>query len=326
MPNPMPIHTFAVIAFDHLSPFHLSVPCLVFGETRAEKFPGVPEFDVRVCAVSPGELASTAGFAVTIPFGLEALASAHTVIVPSWPDPRQTAPQALCDALRMAHARGATIVGLCLGAYVLAQAGLLDGRRATTHWVHAADFAQRFPAVNVDANVLYVDDGEILTSAGTAAGLDCCLYLLRRMYGATYANHVARRLVVSPHRPGGQAQFIEQPLPVTANHSRLSELIAWVRANLHLPHSLDSLAARSLMSRRTFTRHFRQIVGSSVTAWLLAERLAEAQRLLESTDQSIEQIAEHVGFGSTVSFRLQFRQAFGVSPRDWRATFGSQGR
>lgn len=307
----------AVVAFDRISPFHLSVPCVVFGDAH----PGVPGFELRVCAGEAGPLRTTAGFDLAVAHGLEALAGAQWVIVPSWRDAQEQAPQPLLDALAAAHARGARVVGLCLGAYVLAQAGLLAGRRATTHWAYAQDFARRFPAVQVDADVLYTDEGDILTSAGTAAGLDCCLHLLRGVYGAALANSVARRLVVPPHRQGGQAQFIEQPLPVTRRDSRLAGLIDTVRARLHEPHSLDSLAAQALMSRRTFTRHFRQLTGTTVGAWLLAERLALVQRLLESGDAPIEQVAAQAGFGSALSLRQHFKTAFGVTPGAWRGVF-----
>jgi len=204
---------------------------------------------------------------------------------------------------------------------VLADAGLLDGRRATTHWAAAQAFAQRYPTVMLDADVLYVEDGPILTSAGTAAGIDCCLHLLRQRYGGEIANRVARRLVTPPHRQGGQAQFIEQPLPAHPRDSRLADLLDWVRAHLDQPHSLDSLAARALMSRRTFTRHFRHITGTTVGDWLLGERLALSQRLLETTDQPVERIAALAGFGSPVSLRQHFGRAFGVSPSAWRQTF-----
>lgn len=307
----------AVVAFDRISPFHLSVPCVVFGDPH----PGAPRFELRVCAAEPGPLATTAGFAVHAVHGLEALGTAEVVIVPSWRDPSERAPEPLLAALAAAHERGAQVVGLCLGAYVLAQAGLLDGRQATTHWAYAQDFARRHPAVRLVPDVLYVDDGPLLTSAGTAAGIDCCLHMLRRRHGAEAANIVARRLVVPPHRQGGQAQYVHQPLPATAQDSRLAGLIDWVRGHLHLPHDLDGLATRALMSRRSFTRHFRQLTGTTVGDWLLAERLAFSQRLLETTDQSVEQIAALAGFGAPVSLRHHFRRQFGVSPSAWRRTF-----
>ncbi|MFM0673781.1 helix-turn-helix domain-containing protein [Paraburkholderia sediminicola] len=312
-------HVVAVVAFDRISPFHLSVPCVVFGEDRSGG--GVPGFDFRVCAAETGALATTAGFSIAVTHGLEALADADTIIVPSWRDPAETPPAALLDALRAAHARGAQLVGLCLGAFVLAAAGILDGRPASTHWAWADDFARRYPRVRLDPNVLYVDDGNVLTSAGTAAGLDCCLHVMRKMCGAEIANHVARRLVVPPHRQGNQAQYVQQPMPPNVRGDRLSGLLDWVSGNLALPHTLDTLAGRALMSRRTFTRRFRLATGTTVGAWLLAQRLARAQQLLESTDQSVEAIAGIAGFGSTASLRQHFAEAFRTSPSAWRREF-----
>lgn len=313
----MPLPVVAVVAFDRISAFHLSVPCVVFGEA----FPATPLVELIVCAVAPGTLSTTAGFKVVVENGLELLTRAHTIIVPSWRDPQETPPQALLEALRAAHRRGAQIVGLCLGAYVLAEAGLLQGRQATTHWAYAQDFAARYPGIRVDADVLYVDEGDLMTSAGTVAGIDCCLHLLRQRFGAESANRVARRLVTAPHRQGGQAQFIEQPLPATLRDSRLAGLLDWVRQNLQQSHSLDSLAGKSLMSRRTFTRHFRQLTGNTVGNWLLGERLTLSQRLLESTEHTIDHIAALAGFGSPQSFRRHFRQAFGIAPKVWQQTF-----
>jgi len=312
-----PVSVIAVVAFDRISPFHLAVPCVVFGDEH----PGAPLFDLRVCAGEPGPLRTTAGFSLDVAHGLRALAKANMIIVPSWRDPAEAPPAALLKALIAAHRRGARIVGLCLGAYVLAAAGLLDGRRATTHWSFTADFAQRFPKVQVDPDVLYLDEGQIVTSAGTAAGLDCCLYLLRRDYGAAPANCVARRLVVAPHRQGGQAQFIEQPVPVNLRDSRLSGLLDAVRLRLHAAHSVDSLAREAAMSRRSFTRHFRQLTGTTVQRWLQTERLTFAQRLLETTEQPVERIAELAGFGSAVSLRQHFKKALGVNPSVWRQSF-----
>ena len=313
----MPRHTVAVVAFYQISPFHLSVPCVVFGDGH----PGLPPFDLLVCAAEEGLLRTTAGFRVAVDHGLEALERAQTIIVPSWRNPDERPPQPLLDALVAAHGRGAQMVGLCLGAFVLAEAGLLDGRSATTHWAWAPAFALRYPGVKLDADVLYVEDGNILTSAGTTAGLDCCLHLLRRQCGSEIANSVARRLVMPPHRQGGQAQYVEQPLPASARDSRLAGLLDWVRANLQEAHSLDSLAQRALMSRRTFTRHFRQLTGTTVGDWLLAERLALSQRLLETTEQPVERIAALAGFGSPASLRQHFGRAFGVAPKAWRQAF-----
>lgn len=307
-----------VVAFDGISAFHLSVPCMVFSDALPEGSP----FNVLVCAAEGGPVRTRTGFGLNELAPLSVLRKADVIVVPSWRDVDQAVPQPLLKALRAAHARGAQIVGLCLGAHVLAEAGLLDGRRATTHWEYAQLFAQRFPAIDVDADVLYVEDGHVLTSAGTAAGIDACLHLLRQQLGAVEANRVARRLVVSPHRAGGQAQFIEQPLPRTAGSVRLAHLIDQVRRRLEQPHTLDSLAEDAKMSRRSFTRHFKALTGTSVQSWLLAERLAFSQRLLESTDHSVEKVGDMAGFGSVVSLRLHFRRAFGVSPTAWRRSFG----
>lgn len=246
----------AVVTFDGISPFHLAVPCVVFGD----RHPGVPPFDFKVCSLD-SRLRTTGGFSIEVKRGLDTLRRADVVVVPSWRDPNERPPQALSKALVAAHRRGSRIVGLCLGAYPLAEAGLLDGRRATTHWSVADDFARRFPRVQVDRDVLYVDEGDVVTSAGTAAGIDCCLHLLRQLHGAEAANRVARRLVVAPHRAGGQAQFIEQPLPVMAGDSRMAVLLDQVCRSLASAHTVDSMARQALMSRRTFTRHFRQLTG-----------------------------------------------------------------
>jgi len=311
--------TVAVLAFDGISPFHLSVPCLVFGEDRSEL--GVPKFTLQVCAMQDGPLRTSGGFDIAARHGLEVLRQAHIVIIPSWRDIDEAAPDELLTALRRAHERGARIVGLCLGAFVLAQAGLLDGRSATTHWHWARAFAERHPSVRLDPDVLYVDEGDVLTSAGTAAALDCCLHLLRQLCGAQAANRVARRLVVAPHRQGGQAQFIEQPLAVSGQDDRLAQTMNWAMAHLHDAHSVDSLAQRALMSRRTFTRRFRQATGTTVVQWLLSQRLAHAQRMLEAGSQSIEIVAAQAGFGSSVSLRKHFGSAFGTSPSMYRKQF-----
>jgi transcriptional regulator GlxA family with amidase domain len=307
----------AVVAFNGISPFHLSVPCIVFGDAMGPDSP----FKVVVCAAEPSPLRTTAGFSLSDLAPLSALKKADAIVVPSWRDVNERPPERLLKALREAHARGVQIVGLCFGAHVLAESGLLDGRRATTHWEYAKAMADRFPAVDIDPNVLYVEDGNVLTSAGTAAGIDACLHMVRTRLGAEAANRLARRLVVPPHREGGQAQFIEQPLPSTAGGTRLAQLIDSVRTRLHEPHSLDSLAVEANMSRRSLTRQFKALTGTTVQSWLLAERLTLSQRLLEQTDQSVERIAEMAGFGSVVSLRHHFRLGLGVSPTAWRRSF-----
>jgi transcriptional regulator GlxA family with amidase domain len=316
---PPSAETIAVVAFDGISPFHLSVPCMVFGEDRTET--GAPRFRMRVCAPEPGPLQTNAGFELVVPHGLEAIRRAQIVVVPSWRDDGSPAPPALIRALQAAHRRGATVVGLCLGAFVLAEAGLLDGRPATTHWNLATAFARQYPKVKLQPEVLYVDDGDVLTSAGTAAGIDCCLHLLRVRYGAETANRAARRMVVAPHRQGGQAQYIQQPMPATAERDRLAPLLEWLGKHLDVPHELDNLAQRALMSRRTFTRRFRESTGTTVGQWIQNQRLALAQRLLETTDHPVERIATGAGFGSAVSLRKHFASAFKVSPTVYRRQF-----
>ena len=310
----------AVVAFQRVIPFHLSVPCIVFGEgILAADNP----FEVRVCAGEPGPIKTSTGFGLSDLEPLELLEQADVVVVPGWRDSLDDPPERLLSALRRAHNRGAQIVGLCLGTYVLAAAGLLDGGCATTHWEFADRIAARFPAIDLDPDVLYVEHNNVLTSAGTAASLDVCLHMLRTRLGATEANRTARRLVIAPHRTGGQAQFIDQPLPAASGDCRLAVLMNSVRTRLQEPHSVDSLASEARMSRRSFTRHFKALTGTSAAAWLLKERLVYSQRLLESSDDSIEAIADTAGFGSVASMRMHFREALSVTPTVWRERFGT---
>lgn len=307
----------AIVAFDQIRPFHLAVPCAVFGEPSGAE----PLFDVRVCAAESGELRSQIGFSVSTRYGLRELERAAIVVIPSWRDAHEPAPPLLLAALRRAHRRGALIVGLCLGAFVVAEAGLLDGRGATTHWRWASLFAQRFPHIRLDPEVLYVDEGDVVTSAGTAAGIDCCLHVVRQRCGAEAAARIARTLVVPPHRQGSQAQYIDRPVLTTSSEGPLSKTLSWMSRHLDQPHSLDALAAKALMSRRNFTRHFRQHTGTTVGAWLLGQRLALAQRLLETTAQPIERIAERAGFGTALSLRQHFNHAFHTTPSTYRREF-----
>lgn len=310
--------SIAVIAFDRISLFHLAIPLEVFGEDRRDA--GVPLSPVTVCTCEKRAITTSTGLVMGKLQGMRSVETAGIVIVPSWRDPHELPPEALLKALCKAHRRGALIVGLCLGSYVLAAAGLLDGRPATTHWKLADDLAKRYPEIEVNRDVLYVDDGDVITSAGVAAGIDCCLHLLRRLHGAEIANQVARRMVVPPHRQGGQAQYIE-PLRETATVDRFSEVMAWVQHHPELSHTLDSLAAKAFMSRRTFTRRFRQITGTTAGSWLLNQRLALAQRLLETTVLTIDQVAEQAGFGSVVSLRKQFTRVLNTSPGRYRKEF-----
>lgn len=314
-PPAEPQRRVAVLAFDRISPFHLCVPSIVLGEASST-------FDVRVLAMEGGPLHTTAGFSIAPAWGLELVPLADVVIVPSWRDVHERAPEAALQALRDAHARGAVLVGLCLGAFVLAQAGLLDARRVTTHWAYAAELQRLYPSVQVDASVLYVQDGTVLTSAGTAAALDCCLHLLRSTAGAAVANHAARRLVLAPHRSGGQAQFIECAVPPQqARSERMGQLLDAVLADLAHTPALDALAQQLHMSRRTFSRQFRAATGTALGPWLAQQRLGRAQQLLERTDASMESIAAQCGLGSAQNLRLQFRKVLGLTPRQWRRQY-----
>ena len=312
--------SYAVIAFNGISPFHLSVPCIIFrSDANNSK---MPDFKLKVCAVDPASpIQTNAGYAIHATHGFAALKDAGTVIVPSWHDTAELPPKKLIDALRQAHQRGAKIVSFCLGSFVLAAAGLLDGRKATTHWKSATELAERYPLIEVKPDVLYVDEGNIVTSAGCAAAIDCCLHLLRTQHGAEIANHIARRMVVSPFRQGGQAQFIEQPVFSSVTPDRLSLVMEWMSQNLTAPHTLDELAERALMSRRTFTRRFRQITGTTVGQWLLNQRLTLAQRMLETTNKPIELVSEAAGFSSPAIFRRCFGHAFGIKPSIYRQEF-----
>lgn len=308
-----------VLAFEGVSLFQLSVPAVAFGVVN--KPAGFPDYEVQYCAHFPGFIASDQGLAINVPCGLEAMQEADIIIVPAWIDPEEAVPPAVIEALQEAHANGKLIVGFCLGAFVLGAAGLLDGREATTHWVARDAFARLFPAAKFRPDVLYVTDENIVTSAGTVAAFDCCLEMIRQRHGSDMANRIARQLVTPPHRQGGQAQYIEQPVPQFSCVGRLVEVLAWAREHLSEPLSLDTLAGVAKMSRRTFTRRFRETTGTTVTRWLNAERVARAQRLLEVTELPIECIASEVGFGTPMSLRMQFTAQLGTSPSEYRRTF-----
>jgi transcriptional regulator GlxA family with amidase domain len=309
----------AVVVFEGASLFHLSVPGMVFGATSA--LSDLPPYEVSFCAPKRGPIRCDQGMTIDVPKGLRAMASANIVIVPAWDHPETPAPAALTRALKAAHARGAQIVGLCLGAFVLGDAGLLDGRRATTHWACRDLFVQRFPQAEFHPDVLYVDDDQVVTSAGTVAAIDCCLNLIRQRHGTDVANQVARLLVTPPHRQGGQAQYIERPLPERPSESRLPGVLEWARAHLSDTLSVDTLADQASMSRRTFTRRFKEATGGTVVQWLAAERVARAQHLLEASDLSIEQIATDVGFGTALSLRQHFAKLVRTSPSGFRQAF-----
>lgn len=316
---PRDMATVAVLMFDGAPMFEMSVPISVFGTDRTAS--GAPGFDVLAVAAEAGTYTSTSGVRLRAPHGLDALDRAGIVVVPTWRDPQEAPPEPPLEALRAAHADGALIVGLCMGAFVLAAGGLLDGRRAATHWFHAPALAARYPGVTVDSSVLFVDDGDVITSAGTSAGIDACLHVVRRTHGPRAATAIARRMVVAPQRSGGQAQFIDRPLPPEHDADGLGRVMSYALEHLGDQLDIDDLAARAHLSRRTFDRRFRALTGTSPLQWLLRQRVLRAQRLLEHTGLSVDAVARDVGLSAAVSLRPIFRRTVGVSPQAYRDTF-----
>jgi transcriptional regulator GlxA family with amidase domain len=289
----------------------------VFGRVGAE---GHAPYRVGVCAERPGILRTPAGFDIVVEHGLETFEHADTVVIPSWPRGGEISDD-LRAALHHAHARGTRIVGLCLGSWAVAASGLADGREVTTHWSAAAALASAYPAVQVHADRLWSDLGDIVTSAGVAAALDCCLHLVRRDFGSREATELARTLVTAPHRSGSQAQYIPIAVPEDADDDPIEHAMVWARTHLGDPIDLDGWAAVALMSRRTFTRHFRDRTGSSPQQWLLHQRADRARLLLESTADTMDRIAAETGFATAVSLRHHFHRILGTSPAAHRAMF-----
>lgn len=309
------MRSVALAVTDGAPLFELAAACEVFGHDRGL----APSwYAFTVC----GEDGAAVGGWLTagLRHGLDALAAADTVIVPSCRDPEAPQPPALVDAVRAAHAAGARVASLCTGAFVLAAAGLLDGRRATTHWAHTALLAERHPAVQVDPGVLYIDDGDVLTSAGKAAGMDLCLHLVRRDHGTAVANALARTLVVPPHRQGGQAQYIPAPVAHGPAHA-LARLLPWALERIGQPLTVRDLAREAGMSERNLARHFHAVTGVSPLRWLLTQRVHRAQELLETSELAVEQIAARTGMGTATTLRRHFSQQFGVPPETYRRTF-----
>ncbi|BEH16684.1 GlxA family transcriptional regulator [Marinobacter shengliensis] len=314
----MALPKVGLILHPQFSPFHFSVPYMVFSIA----LPDGPLFELLIITPDGKPLTSERAMTVQPDGGLELLDAVDIAVVPGWHDLSEAPPPQLAEALTRCHERGAHVVGLCYGTYALAYAGLLDNKRASTHWLAEQDFLNRFPQVNLDTNALYVKDDRLVTSAGTAAGLDCCLFLVREYYGARTANTLARLMVVPPHREGGQAQFIEQPVAISTQDAHINRLLDYLREHLAETHTIDELAARTAMSRRTFTRHFQRATGMTVVEWLVSERLRRGRELLETTSLPVEAISERIGFHTATSFRQHFKQRHHVSPRDWRRTFG----
>jgi transcriptional regulator GlxA family with amidase domain len=294
--------------------------CEVFGRDR--RYLADPWYRMLLCSADASPVATAIdGLTIGCDHGLDDVARADTVIITPSTGASRTVPTDVVDALRVAHRRGARLVSICTGAFVLAAAGVLDGLRATTHWLHTEELAARYPAVKVDADVLYVDEGQVLTSAGSAAGLDLCLHLIRLDHGAEAANTLARRLVVPPHRDGGQAQYVEALVPEAEGATAMAAILDWSIANLNRSLTVEDLARRAFMSPRTFARRFRESTGTTPLQWLLRQRIVLAKRLLETTDTPVELIALQCGFGSATALRTHFKRQVGISPLAYRRTF-----
>lgn len=316
-------HNVAVAVTAGAPIFELAVPCEVFAIPRPEL--ADPWYEFRLCAAGPGETTVAGGFRLRPHDSLEDLAAADTVVVPACADVHAAPPAQLVEAVRVAHQRGARVVALCSGAFVLAAAGLLEGRRATTHWMHAPELARRYPHVTVDASVLYVEDDNVFTSAGTAAGIDLCLELVRRDHGSAVANALARRLVVPPHRDGGQAQYIDVVVPIDGDDKHLGQLVEWVSRRLDQDLTLRDLASAARLSTRTLARRFHAAFGVTPLQWLLTQRVRRAQELLETSNETVDRVADITGLGTAANLRKHFARRYGVSPSAYRRTFQQNG-
>lgn len=314
------LRNVAVLVLDGVAPFDLGVLCEAFGVDRSDH--GIPTVDFAVCGVERGRVRTSTGFTIDIEHGLDRLQAADLIGIPAMPG-NTGYPEPVLDLLRTSVDRGTRLLSVCAGAFVLGAAGLLDGRRCTTHWMHAAALAVRYPAAKVDPDVLYVDDDPIITSAGTAAGLDACLYLWRREYGASVAAAIARRMVVAPHRDGGQAQFVEAPIRPARSHT-LASVLDHMAAHLGEELTVESLARRANMSPRTFARRFRAETGTTPYDWLLAQRVAAAQRLLEDGTDTIDAVAAKCGFGGAAALRHHFARRLGTTPQAYRSAFSAR--
>lgn len=318
MPSQRPLRV-AVALLSPSSLFELAVPCAVFGQDRGEV--PAPGYELVLCQTVPGAHRAVGGLRLESSHGLEALGTADLVIVPACVMDGYEPPPALLDALRAAHARGARIASLCSGAFVLAAAGLLEGREVATHWMYADELRRRHPGVRVNDHALYIDDGSILTSAGTAAALDLCLHVVRGDYGAAAAAEVGRRMVVAPHREGDQAQYARPDAPAPSASTGLAPVLDWALARLHTTLPVAELAARAGMSVRTFERHFAREVGTTPLKWLNQQRVTHARALLETTDLPVDTVAERAGLGTGDGLRQHFRRLLGTTPGAYRRTY-----
>ncbi|OTG79523.1 AraC family transcriptional regulator [Acinetobacter sp. ANC 5054] len=316
----MSLPKIALFIYQDIPLFHFSVPQTIFNiQIDGKKLFEVITFSADGLAVSTEK-----SVMIQVDGGLELMYDADIVIIPGWDDINQKPVECLINALKEIHQKGIKIAGLCYGAFPLAYAGLLDHKHVTTHWAGSSDFKQKFPCVNLDKDALYIEDSGIITSAGTGAALDCCLYIVGQMYGSKTANKISRIMVIPTHREGGQAQFIEQPISTLTYDTEINQLVDYLRKNLSKQHTIDELALSLNMSRRTLTRHFKQATGVPIVTWLNNERLRYASELLEATDYSIEKIMEASGFNTAVLFRKLFKKKYGTSPVHWRKSFSTQ--
>ncbi|MEV6289314.1 helix-turn-helix domain-containing protein [Streptomyces sp. NPDC051896] len=313
------LQNVAAVLLDGVNPFEMAVVCEVFGIDRSDE--GLPVYDFAVASAEGPVLRSNAGFTLQVEHDLERLKAADLIAVPAGAryDAR-TFPPELLDALRRGVDRGARVLSVCSGVFVLAAAGLLDGRRCAVHWHHAAELARQYPRLTVEPDVLYVDEDPVITSAGTAAGIDACLHLVRKEQGPEVANKIARRMVVPPHRDGGQAQYIERPLP-KGPCDTVGEVLVWMEEHLEQEVTVEQLAARAHMAPRTFARRFQQETGTTPYRWILRQRVLRAQELLEGTDETMDAIAWRTGFGTAAALRHQFVRALGTTPNAYRRAF-----
>ncbi|MEV4615417.1 helix-turn-helix domain-containing protein [Kitasatospora sp. NPDC049258] len=310
------------VVLEEVHPFELGVACEIFGLDRSDD--GLPVYDFALASARPGPLRTHAGFSVDVPYGAERIAEADLVIAAAT-GIQDGFPAPLIEALRAAVERGARVLSICSGTFLLGAAGLLDGRRCTTHWRHSERLAARFPLTTVEPDVLYVDEDPVITAAGTAAGIDACLHLVRKVQGPEVARGIARRMVVAPHRDGGQAQFVARPLPAEDGDS-LGGLLEWLRHHLDQELTVDQLAARAHMSPRTFARRFQQETGTTPHRWLTGQRVLLAQRLLEGTGEPVDAVAARCGFGNAATLRHHFGRWLGTTPQAYRRAFGGVGQ
>jgi AraC family transcriptional activator FtrA len=306
------------LAYDGLCLFEFGIAAELFGLARPEL--EVPWYQFEVVGIESKPFVAMGHLRLQARHSLSLLRKAHTIVVPGWKNPSERPAPRLLRALRDAHARGARLMSICSGAFLLGHTGLLNGKRATTHWRYTQSFRSMFPQVELVPEVLYVDEGQLITSAGSAAGIDAGLHLIRRDYGAAIANRVARRLVVTPHREGGQKQFITAPINERSNR-KFDEVMSWARSRISAPLRVEALAKRAAMSERHFLRRFAEATGTTPKAWLLHERVTRAQELIESTDDSLDRVAERCGFASLETFRLAFRRRVGIAPSKYRRRF-----